>query len=234
MYDGNSISLVDDLVDFGGSYPQDFIALDGKVFFSGYTSFFISPRALWCYDIATDVVSLVMPGNHITNTLDFSHSAIYEDKLYFSVLNGTEGDELRSYDGTTMTTVASFPSTGGSGVSNFGVFDGRLYFSANSVTAGRELHSYDGTTLRLVKDVRVDSAHFSPRFLNPVGEELLFIGNDGIHGPEWWSMRIENPCDTNGNRIVLEEPVSIGNPGMQFNLYPNPANDNVVIDYISA
>ena len=30
----------------------------------------------------------------------------------------------------------------------------------------------------------------------------------------------------------MEEPVSIGNPGMQFNLYPNPANDNVVIDYV--
>jgi len=67
----------------------------------------------------------------------------------------------------------------------------------------------------------------------PSGDE--WIGNQGTNGinisissPGFYSLGVDitNPCGTAG----LERPIYVSGPFEQFNIYPNPASDNLTID----
>ena len=75
------------------------------------------------------------------------HLTVFDGALYFRANDGTNGNELWKYDGTTATMVNGPTGINPSGESNpwdLIVFDGALYFYADDGTNGYELWKYDG------------------------------------------------------------------------------------------
>ena len=73
---------------------------------------------------------------------------VYNNKLYFTANNGTNGTELYSTDGiATPTLMDILPGASSSSPSWLRIFRGELWFRANNGTNGNDFMSYDGTTL---------------------------------------------------------------------------------------
>ncbi|WP_342374950.1 hypothetical protein NVS55_26980 [Myxococcus stipitatus] len=67
--------------------------------------------------------------------------------------------------------------------------EGRLFYSAEGVEQGRELWSSSAggaECANVVKDIRPGPMGSVPRFLTPLGKWVLFVADDGQHGPEMW------------------------------------------------
>ena len=72
---------------------------------------------------------------------------VFNNELYFSANDGTNGYELWKYDGTNAPSMVADINSG-SGNSDPGyltVFNNELYFSAYDISNGYELWKYDGT-----------------------------------------------------------------------------------------
>ena len=114
----------------------------------------------------------------------------FNGKLYFSVDDGSIGNELWTSDGTSAGTVPVldlYPGTSGSGPNATTVFANRLYFSASGPTGGRELWSSDGTAggTAVVADIH-PSGSSSPAKLTVGDNVLFFTADDGSTGIELW------------------------------------------------
>lgn len=107
-------------------------------------------------------------------------------KLYFAA-EGDDGEELYSYDGSTITLVADI-YTGTSGTSprssqpgDFVEHDGALYFTAENGSVGREVFRYDGS-VSAVTNVNAggDSDPVGPVVYDDgSGAKLYFLATDG-------------------------------------------------------
>ncbi len=67
---------------------------------------------------------------------------------------------------------------------------GVALFAASNGVNGQELWMTDGTAsgTRMVQDIWPGPGSSNPRTLTRVGDRIVFIADDGVHGPELWSM----------------------------------------------
>ena len=79
---------------------------------------------------------------------DPAHLTVFNNELYFSANDGTNGDELWKYDGTNAPSMVADIYSGGSSSSptDLTVFNNELYFYAEDGTNGYELWRYSQQT----------------------------------------------------------------------------------------
>ncbi|MBL7938591.1 MAG: hypothetical protein JNL43_04450 [Flavobacteriales bacterium] len=128
----------------------------------------------------------------------------YNDKIYFTADNGTNGRELWVTDGTSAgTTLVKdiWPGTNTSGISAFVLMNSKLYFTADDGVKGRELWVTDGTTAGtvMVRDINIrngqtlaligspNSESSNPTGLHVWKNKLYFSASNGTGGQELWS-----------------------------------------------
>ena len=211
-----------------GSYPQGFIEYNNKIYFradggdnKGYE--------MWEYDPAADAsstnpkrISDIRSGSQsgVTslNSWDREHWVVYNGKLYFSGNDGSSGDELYSYDGSSFTRVSDINSgSSSSSPKHFTAYNDKLYFFA-SAAYGSELYVYDGSSVSLVQDL----ASGTTGGVNPMAgmavynNKLYFQGYTSGTGYELYSY--------DGANIALVKDIISGGVGSNpaiFTLFDN-------------
>ncbi len=150
--------------------------------------------------ITTGVNSLTSPG--------ISNFKVYNNKLYFSASNGTDGTELWVTDPNSLTVSqieifsgeASLSNPNSSSPENLTTVAGKLYFSATGL-GGRELYSIDsispGSTglPTQVFDINPGVGSSDPADLIAIGDvsgtgisgTLYFTADNGVNGREVWT-----------------------------------------------
>ena len=174
------------------SGPNDFLEVDGKLFFTANDG--VNGQELWVSDgteAGTLLVEDITPGNNkYFGPFGFLE---VDGKLFFAANDGATGRELWVSDGTEAGTLLVKDITPGgdeyNGPNDFIEVDGKLFFTANDGATGRELWVSDGTeagTL-LVKDIQPGSDNYSgPNDFIDVEGKLFFTANDGATGRELW------------------------------------------------
>jgi ELWxxDGT repeat protein len=154
----------------------------------------------------------ILPGLPGSNP-DPSAGVVVGNRLFFTVRNLTNGEELWSTDGTPAgTLLVKGINQGASGAvpSDLTAVGSRVFFQANDGASGSELWISDGTTAgtRQVADLRVGSAGSNPAGLRALGSQLLFWADDGSgKGRELWA------ADTSATVRLLREIHSGPGPG---------------------
>jgi ELWxxDGT repeat protein len=173
---------------------------------------------LWVTDgteAGTTLVKNINPGGSESMP---HHLTVFQDKLFFVADSANWGRELWVSDGTGTGTrplkninPITFFGQGGSEIDALVPGFDAIYFWANDKTMGKELWKSDGTGAGtvLVKDIRPGSGNGAPDNIPLsssllLGNQLLFIANDSIHGPELWA------TDGTENGTILVKDI---NPG---------------------
>ena len=199
----NEATLVADLqLGSGSSFPQEFTAVDGKLYFTavgndgtpdgnvGQELYVIDPT------VGPDptLVADLSPGNASSSP---SQLTIVGDKLYFSA-TGPQGTELYVIDpavGPDPVLVADLSVSGDSYPSDLMVLDGRLYFVAEgddgNESTGSELYVVDPDTgqVELVPEAYAGDGSSNPDQITAFNGKIYFSadGNnptDGVVGRE--------------------------------------------------
>jgi ELWxxDGT repeat protein len=141
----------------------------------------LSPETLTTYPGRLDPVVLVqdiVPGLGSSSP---SELTVFNNKLYFTASDGTHGEELWQYDGTTASLVQDLrPGVDNSSPSDLTIFNNQLYFTANDGIHGPELWEYDGTTASLVQDLRPGFNGAGPSGLTVFNNKLYFAAFEDI------------------------------------------------------
>jgi len=102
---------------------------------------------LWKYDgtNAPSMVANINPGSGGSYPSDLT---VFNNELYFSAYDGTNGVELWKYDGTNAPSMVANinPGSGNSYPESLTVFNNELYFRADDGTNGVELWKYTQQT----------------------------------------------------------------------------------------
>ena len=136
-----------------------------------------------------------IPGSEVDGIGVFNEPAHIGDYVYFSANDGATGAEPYRVELTTATAemIADInndptPSTSSSVPREFIAFDGKVFFVANndndSGEFGTEIWSYDNEGNVSGFDIRSGTSSSTPSSLTVVGDNLMFIANDGIIGSE--------------------------------------------------
>jgi ELWxxDGT repeat protein len=189
-----------------GSFPSNFTAYAGNLYFSAYT--LSTGRELWKYDgtnvtLVADIdetKDVLLDGTVAGNDSLPSFLTVFDGLLFFSAYDSHRGDELWKHNGTNVTRVADIspdandtvkPSPNSSWPAELTVLGNALYFSANNGTAipNYELWKYDGALTSRVANIHPDiGTNYSsyPNNLTAFKNALYFMANDGAHGYELW------------------------------------------------
>ena len=177
-----------------GSYPSDFAAFNGKLYFQARDS--VHGSQLWVTDGTTDGtqrVTDINPGFY--GGIGPKYLKVFDGHLFFGANDGTGGTGLWESDGTTAGTFLLDdinPQTPYGFPEALTVVGNRLFFTADDGVNGRQLWATDGTAAGtgIVKVVNPqgDAFHNTSLFtlMADVGGVLLFAADDGAHGTELW------------------------------------------------
>ncbi len=180
------------------SNPQDFTALNNKLYFSAADN--THGAELWEYDGINDPtlvkdINLGVDNGILQIPRNFTP---FNNKLYFGANDNTHGNELWEYDGNNEPKLVKDinPNTI-VGLSNsypkyLTVFNNKLYFGAtDNKSGGTELREYDGIEVKLLANISPFGAvhpvlgeHIS--YLTVFNNKLYFTANDDAHGSELW------------------------------------------------
>ena len=172
------------------SYPGNFIEYNSKIYFKADDG--SKGYEMWVFDPANDAgssnpqrISDIRSGSGggVSWTENW---IVWNNKLYFVGNDGSYGDELYSYDGSSFTRITDIYSGSNSSSPNyFTVYNDKLYFSAYNSTYGTELYVYDGTNVSLVADNASGSASgFGWGGMKVYKDKLYFQGYSTTVGNE--------------------------------------------------
>jgi ELWxxDGT repeat protein len=139
---------------------------------------------------AFDILKDLNPGSTGSNP---SNLIEYNNRLYFTADDGTNGVELYVTDGGSITRINASGSSGindGAGSSDptsLIVYDGKLFFAADDGGSGKELWVFDDTQPDAVqvKDINTNGADSSnPSNMFIFNSRLYFAADDGTNGVE--------------------------------------------------
>lgn len=178
--------------------PKPMAVFQGKLYTRYYSPEF--DDELWVTDGTEAGTTLVKDINPGTSESRPQQLTVFQDKLYFVADSANWGRELWVSDGTEAGTrpvkninpVLSF-GTGHSEIDALVPGPDALYFWANNSVDGKELWKSDGTEAGtvLVKDIRPGPGNGAPNNIPLsqsiwLGDRLLFVADEGTHGPELW------------------------------------------------
>lgn len=179
---------IDDFPTGAGSYPY---SLEG---FAGHLAFFLRDRAvidpdteLWGSDGSEAGTARLGTFRFAGTGFVTETAGALDGKLYFSADDGTHGTELWRSDGTPEgTTLVRDIVPGFAGSSPFGltVAMGRLFFAAWN-GEHLTLWSTDGSEAGTA-EVAAVAPYTEGSGLAPLGNLLVFTGDDGVSGGELW------------------------------------------------
>lgn len=178
------------------STPYYLVEFDGKLYF--YANNASSGREL--HSVLGDGVPIlidnVSPASNSCIGVNFSNPAAgMNGKFYFTAENGSTGEEMYVYDGSTVK--LQFDHDFGPDSSkpdHYFVTNNVLYYSVITQAEGRELWSFSGTGAPArITDVNPGTGDGVSGPFALLKGILYFIGNDGINGTELWSY---NPATT--------------------------------------
>ncbi|MEQ1745708.1 MAG: ELWxxDGT repeat protein, partial [Saprospiraceae bacterium] len=139
----------------------------------------------------TTKVKEINPGvSGLTSDANPNNFFVFNNKLYFSATDGTNGTEPWVTDGTGTNTIMlkNIDPAGNSNPSGFTGLGGFIYFRADdNSTNGTELWRTDGTATNtvLVKDINPGAANGSPSSMEPLdANHMLLGGTNAIVGSE--------------------------------------------------
>ena len=186
-----------DNLGFGsGSYPNNFIEFNNKLYFTADngengTELFVSDGTAEGTKLLVDL----NPGAEGSFSNRFLRNFVeFNNKLYFAADNGENGSEIFVSDGTAEGTELLVDLRPGfrSLPRYLTEFNGKLYFAANNGENGRELFVSDGTAAgtQLLVDLRPELINSElgygsyPSDLTEFNGKLYFSANDGEVGTE--------------------------------------------------
>jgi ELWxxDGT repeat protein len=180
VYDGSSVSMVQNINAEGNSYPDELFVHDGILYFSADDG--INGRELWKYDGTTAVMvdNLYSEGSASPRYL-----VSYDGDLYFRARSDADGTELFYYDGTTVNVINIGDGSASSNPAGLKVYDGKLLFRAARSDVGNEMWAWDGETLNYY-DLNEGPDGSTPVGFTEFNDQLYFGANDGINGNELW------------------------------------------------
>ncbi len=202
-YDGSSYASLNIRASSDSSSPEGITIYNNRLIFGADDGGF--GREVWFYDGQTSPTP-TWPGNyalvadiHTGSSTDHSDPkgfTVYNSKLYFSATNGTAGEELWVYDGSSTYMVADIEGGAtGSMPSGFTEYKGMLLFSAKTSGYGTELYGYDNwgdySYPFMIADINSGSSDSFPEFFTEFNERLYFAANGGTEGTELWVFYIE-------------------------------------------
>lgn len=188
----NGIRFVRDIFSGAtGSFPEDFIHLNGQAYFSAVGSS-LSGRELWRSDgtqAGTTMVRDIYPG--VGTSSNPAHFIVFNEQLYFAATNDTAGRELWRSDGTQLGTVRvadMHPGPGSSSPTHLTIFADGFVFQAATPGYGTELWRSDGSEegTRLVADIHAGEGSSAPGNFTVLNGMLFFTADDGVSGVELW------------------------------------------------
>ena len=195
------------------SYPEKFIEYNGKIYFKADDGSYGSE--MWVFDPANDAsssnpqrISDIRTGGSGKSGVSWTdHWLVWNNKLYFVGNDGSYGDELYSYDGSSFTRISDiYSGSNGSSPNYLTIYNDKLYFSARNSTYGTELYVYDGTNVSLVADNASGSTSgFGWGGMKVYKDKLYFQGYSTTVGYELYAY--------DGTSISLVKDISSGTSG---------------------
>lgn len=163
------------------SEPQYFCGYQGKVYFSARDAVF--GRELWCTDGTAAGTQRVSDIN--TNGGSFVELLNTHNNLLFFVATAPlTGDQLYSYDGTSVSLVpTSMLNNWGARPRGFTVMGGYLYYAGNYGNLGRELCRTDGSKIEVFDIVPQSSSN--PEWICAAGNRLSMQVSSPTQGFEF-------------------------------------------------
>ena len=154
--------------------------------------FFVADGDLWrtsgVQGAAVRIHDYIAPDNRVNEIL-----GTYGGSTYLAVYDTTRGEELWKTDGTSGGTgflAELSPGPAGSYPRQGIGHNGRFFFTAGPNNSNRELYVTDGTSLgtALLRDIYPGAKSGLASLGNaiPMGGDILFFGNDGVHDWEPW------------------------------------------------
>lgn len=108
---------------------------------------------------------------------------MYNNNLYFSVLDASHGNELWSYNESDGAGIVAdhVPGDGDFNPRDLIVYDNKLFFTAQTAATGSELYSYNGSTISLEKNIKDGDSDSEPSNKIVIDNRLYFaaINNGG-------------------------------------------------------
>lgn len=178
-----------------GSDAKQFFEVNGKVFFTAFGASNVG-RELYITDGTTSgtvLVKNINPTNSGGNAANSNpdNFTLFNNKLYFTANDATNGDELWVSDGTetgTQMVIDLYPGATGSNPSDLFVFNNALYFAADHPTLGREVFKCTTTnTVTNLKNISSGLGSSNPSNFTEYNGKLYFVAEDPVNGRELWN-----------------------------------------------
>ena len=189
--DAGTRLVVDAKTGPGYSFAKDGIAFNGRIYFAASSAYY--GQELWSTDLAgnTQQVIDIYPGAPSGLRTDLAHNAVvYNNRLYFTARNTTNGYELWSTDGTAAGTVQAFdlnPNNSGTNAVNYNgprymtVCNGKIYMNW-STYSDYELWVSDGTLAGTSQVKNLNTTIGSePQQLTCFNNTLYFTADDSYY-----------------------------------------------------
>lgn len=195
--DGTTNTLIDINPGAGTSSPQRFAVFNNTLHFVANDG--THGIELWKYDgTNATLVADIITGSIGSNPYELT---VFDNKLVFGAIDSINGGELFEFDGTNVTMIQDLnPGSGNSYPNELTVMGNNLFFNA-IYASGNKLMKYDGSNIVEVP-IGTGAANPDPYNFTPIGGELFFTANDGVHGYELWKY--------DGNIATMVQDISPG------------------------
>lgn len=122
---------------------------------------------------------------------DPRYFTVFNNEVYFSATDVTNGRELWKTDGTAAGTALLVNLNFGNGSSDpdqYTVLGSKIIFAATNAFTGRELFITDGTNAgtTILKNINPSGGNANPTNLTKIGSEVYFSADNGTDGLELW------------------------------------------------